>query len=264
MADSVELGTENPDVVEDTADRLVAGVQGAWVSVVLTLGLVLTHILVGLIPYSRGRFAWWGVLVSRRGPRILARCGAMRSSDVDDGEFWRLVSAAFLHVDGLHLLVNTSSLFIVGRVVEAVYGPVRFFNVFLLSAMFGSWMSWSLGHTEESVGASGGVFGLLGVIVVFGWRHRSELPDDLGRLFRRRVAAVAVGNLALGIPLAFIDNYAHVGGLLTGIILGMLLENRVTPTASQRGLSTAAWATFALVLVGSAGRGVVGNWWRGG
>ncbi len=248
------------DVQEATADRLVSRISSSWATVVLAGTLVISHVVVGIIPYTRGRAEWWEVLVSRRGPRLLGRCGAMRTRAVDQGEIYRLVSATFLHADALHLLLNTASLIVVGRVVEAVFGRVRMLCVFLISAMSGATASWLIGRTDTSVGASGGVFGLLGAIVIFGWRHRDDLPDDLGRVFRRRVAVIVVANLALGIPLQFIDDLAHLGGLAAGLIAGMLLSNEVTPGEQP----TRGWTMVLVVLltafIGLAIKGVGANW----
>ena len=245
---------------EATADRLVDRIPGAWATLVLAAVLVLNHIAVGLVPYMRGRAEWWEVLISRRGPRLLARCGAMRTRAVDRGQLYRLVSATFLHADALHLLLNTVSLVVVGRVVEAVFGRVRMLWVFLISAMSGATASWLIGRTDASVGASGGVFGLLGAIVIFGWRHRHELPDDIGRVFRRRVAVIAVANLALGIPLRFIDDLAHFGGLVAGLIAGTLLSNEVTPGERPTRGWTIVLAVLSATFVGLAIRGVANNW----
>ena len=158
--------TAAADPREDFGDRLVDRIRGSRATFVLASLLVGIHLLVGLVPYTRGRAEWWGVLVGRRGPRLLSRFGAMRTRSLDRGDsLYRLVSAAFLHADGLHLLVNVMSLLVVGRIVEAIYGPVRMLWVFLLSAVAGASASWLLGATHTSVGASGGVFGLLGTMI---------------------------------------------------------------------------------------------------
>lgn len=263
-SDHEDSGSEDIDDSEDereaTANRLIDRIPGAWATLVLAAVLVLNHIAVGLVPYTRGRAEWWEVLISRRGPRLLARCGAMRTRAVDNGQFYRLVSATFLHADALHLLLNTVSLVVVGRVVEAVFGRVRMLWVFLISAMSGATASWLIGRTDASVGASGGVFGLLGAIVIFGWRHRHELPDDIGRVFRRRVAVIAVANLALGIPLRFIDDLAHFGGLVAGLIAGTLLSNEVTPGGRPTRGWTVILAVLSAICVGMAIRGVAENW----
>jgi len=253
--------TAAADPREDFGDRLVDRIRGSRATFVLASLLVGIHLLVGLVPYTRGRAEWWGVLVGRRGPRLLSRFGAMRTRSLDRGDsLYRLVSAAFLHADGLHLLVNVMSLLVVGRIVEAIYGPVRMLWVFLLSAVAGASASWLLGATHTSVGASGGVFGLLGALFIFGWRHRTDLPDDIGRIFRRRVAILVAVNLALGIPLQFIDDYAHIGGLVAGAISAMLLSHALDPESSQPRAATVGLALVQVLAVGQAARRVADNW----
>ncbi len=250
-----------PDAIEATGQRLVDRIGASRATFVLAGLLVLSHILVGLVPYTRGRVAWWGVLVARRGPRLLGRCGAMRTRALDRGdEFYRLVSAAFLHADGIHLLVNVLSLLVVGRIVEGVFGPVRMLWVFLVSAMAGAAASWLLGETITSVGASGGVFGLLGALFIFGWRHRSELPDDIGRIFRKRVAILVGLNLALGIPLQFIDDYAHIGGLVAGGITATLLSHSLSLEKRQPRSTTIILVVVQALLVAHALHRIAINW----
>jgi membrane associated rhomboid family serine protease len=241
--------------------RLIDRIATSRATFALAVLLVVCHLVVGLVPYARGRIPWWGVLIARRGPRMLGRFGAMRTQALDRGdEFYRLISAAFLHADGIHLLVNVLSLLVVGRIVEGVYGSVRMLWLFFVSAMAGAAASWLLGATITSVGASGGVFGLLGALFIFGWRHRTEIPDDIGRIFRRRVAILVGLNLALGIPLQFIDDYAHIGGLAAGAILATVLSHGLSrPTTQHRGI-TLLLALTQGVLVGHAIRRVAENW----
>lgn len=240
--------------------RLVDRIPRTWATWTLAAALVCTHLVVGLVPWYRGNAAWWGVLVGRRGPRLLHRFGAMRTPALDRGELYRLVSAGFLHADGLHLLVNVASLLVVGRIVEAVYGPVRMMWVFLVSAVSGASASWLLGHTTNSVGASGGVFGLLGALFIFGWRHRADLPDDIGRVFRRRVAVLVALNLALGIPLRFIDDYAHIGGLFAGVVTAMILTHALDGEQRRLRIQTVALGLLQGLAVAWALRRVIGNW----
>ncbi len=249
------------DPVEATGQRLVDRIGQSKATYALAGLLAVIHVIVGMVPLDRGRIAWWGVLVARRGPRLLGRFGAMRTRALDRGdEFYRLVSAAYLHADGLHLLVNVMSLLVVGRIVEAVYGPVRMLWVFLISAIAGASASWLLGETLTSVGASGGVFGLLGALFIFGWRHRDELPDDIGRIFRRRVAVLVLLNLALGIPLQFIDDYAHMGGLVAGSISAMMLTHGLSDDHPQPRGWTIALALVQALLVAQAIRRIAENW----
>lgn len=243
-------------------DRLFDVLDRPWA----TIGLVVTQFAayagVGLIPWARGNSDLFGLVFRARGPRLLARCGAMWSEGLDQGELWRLVSAAWLHGGWLHMGLNALALIAVGRVVEAIYGRTRMLWLFLLSAMVGGAASWVSG-TLVSVGASGGVFGLMAAAVVFGWRHPDALPDAPSRFFRWKLLPWLFGNLALGFipPLnQIIDNAAHIGGLVAGAALAAVMGNRLVRgergPAWTRGLMAAASG----LLVGLAAWGVAGNW----
>ena len=186
----------------------------------------------------------------------------MWAEGLDSGELWRLVSAAWLHGGWLHMGLNALALVAVGRVVEAIYGRTRMLWLFLLSAMVGAAAS-GVSGTLVSVGASGGVFGLMAAAVVFGWRHPDALPEAPSRFFRWKLLPWLVGNLVLGFipPLnQIIDNAAHIGGLVAGAALASIVGNRLVP--AERG---AAWTRVLMALgigglVGLALWGVAGKW----
>ncbi|HEX4948188.1 MAG TPA: rhomboid family intramembrane serine protease [Blastocatellia bacterium] len=152
-------------------------------------------------------------------------------------QWFRLVTPIFLHIGLLHLITNSYALWMIGPVVERLYGAARFAVLYLLTGMAGvagSLFSVRLNHTPTA-GSSGALFGLFGVLLVVGYKYRRELPDAFRRAFGKGVLTVVVLNLAFGIlynfgkswsqrlPLHFIDNWAHVAGLLTGAILAMIL-----------------------------------------
>jgi len=221
--------------------------------------IVIAHLAVGLVMLSRGRFTWLGVVLAPRGPRLLSRCGAMNADLLDAGELWRTVSMIFLHGDGTHIFLNGIALFALGRLCEAVYGSVRFTWLFLLSGVGGGLFSW-LGGNELSVGASGGIFGLLGAAFVFGWRYRAALPKPTGDFFRKNLAPWIALNLFIGVVIPFIDNLGHTGGLVTGGILALILGNRVVPGEDTGPLAHGGMVLGILFLLGCAAIGVAGKW----
>ena len=186
-------------------------VTGALVSLVVSI-----HLVLGAVMWSRGQVGLIGALLAERGPNLLVRCGAMRAPKIDAGELWRLVSCVFLHGDGLHILLNALALFALGRLCEALYGPSRFLWLFLLSGVCGACFSW-LGGNATSVGASGGIFGLMGASIVFGWRYRHRLPEPMSVFLRRKLAPWVVVNLVIGAVVPFIDNLGHTGGSSAGV-----------------------------------------------
>ena len=134
---------------------------------------------------------------------------------IESGESWRLVTAAFLHEGALHLLVNLYALWILGTFCEPIYGRARYLMIYLAAAIGGSLASTAF-TAEPSVGASGALFGLLGAALVFGFRHRHDLPAAMGRRLRGSLVFWLLVNLALGWMFPFIDAWGHVGGLIGG------------------------------------------------
>jgi membrane associated rhomboid family serine protease len=140
---------------------------------------------------------------------------------ISDGELWRLVTTMFLHAGLMHLFFNASSLLEFGRVVENLYGPPRFVALYFLAGAMGTIASF-LATPVPSVGASGGIFGLMGVMMVFGLKHRTAIPEAMRRRFVREIAGCVALNILLGALLPNIDNAAHIGGLVAGLLLALV------------------------------------------
>jgi len=142
------------------------------------------------------------------------------------GEWWRLVTPVLVHGSLLHLLFNMYFLYLVGPLVEQMYGSVRFVLMYGLTAAAGSAASFLFGGPAPSVGASGAIFGLCGVLLAVSVIHRPVL-DRRGRAVMSQIGGLVVLNLLLGFGFdalgAGIDNAAHVGGLLAGLWLGFVL-----------------------------------------
>ena len=141
---------------------------------------------------------------------------------VADGDIWRLVTSIFLHANLLHLVLNGWALYVLGRNLEAFYGAWRFLALFLLSGVAGAICSAMLSHAI-SVGASGGVFGLLGASVVFAFRWRALLPGRVTRVMGTALLPWVALNLVLGVVIPRIDIAAHLGGLAGGALLALVL-----------------------------------------
>lgn len=199
-----------------------------YVTVSLIATMTLIHLSLGGLMMARRGAGPLLALAGERPTRLLVRAGAMRGARVDLGELWRLISCIFLHGDGLHLLLNMLALWALGRLCEALYGPQRFLGLFLLSGLCGASFSW-LGGNLNSVGASGGIFGLLGAGFIFGWRYRERLPEPMSVFLRRRLAPWIAINLLIGFLIPFIDNLGHIGGLVGGSILAMTMGNAIIP-----------------------------------
>ena len=159
-------------------------------------------------------------------------------------EPWRLVSCLFVHGGPAHMGLNLLALYGLGRLCEALYGGARFLFLFLVSGITGSLLSWGAG-VPMSVGASSAVFGLLGAGVVFGLVQGRHLPSNLRRVFGLRLIPWVLLNLLIGLaPFLSIDNAAHLGGLLGGMVVAVFLGDRVIPWG--RPLRAAAWTMLAV------------------
>ncbi len=133
---------------------------------------------------------------------------------VQNGEIYRLLTAAFLHANLLHLFFNMYALYNLGSQIEKYYGKVKYLIIYLGSALVGSLFSVVLTN-NMSVGASGAIFGLFGAMIYFGYKYRATLDGFL----RSGILPVLLINLVLGFAIPGIDIWAHIGGLLGGVLL---------------------------------------------
>lgn len=150
---------------------------------------------------------------------VLIFFGAKVNPLIDLGQYWRLLTANFIHIGFTHLLFNTYALFVLGKYSESIFGHAKLVFMYLFCGLTGSTLSYLL-SPSLSAGASGAIFGLLGAIIVYGWNNR----------FLRRSGLITNFLIILGINLVFgmvmpgIDNFGHMGGLLGGLFLGGLFR----------------------------------------
>lgn len=145
------------------------------------------------------------------------------------GEYWRLITAAFLHGNIIHLLVNMYSLNIIGTQIENFLGRFKFLIIYFGSTFTASLMS-ALITRGLSVGASGAIFGLLGSLLYFGWHYRLYF----GTALRSQIIPVIMLNLLIGFSMSNIDNAAHIGGLIGGVFISTAVGiNEKTDKASK-------------------------------
>jgi len=144
---------------------------------------------------------------------LLVNLGVQREL-VQQGEVYRLITAAFLHLDIIHLLSNAYALFVIGKLSESYFGKWKFTLIYLFSALTGSLLSISMGD-GFSIGASGAIFGLLGSLLYFGYHYRVYF----GNVLLRQIIPVIVLNLAIGFMVESVDNFAHIGGLIGGLLI---------------------------------------------
>ena len=147
------------------------------------------------------------------------------------GEYWRLWTVTLIHGSLLHLFFNMYALYLAGRIVERWYGPVLTLVFYLTCAAAGSIGSFVFGGDVPSVGASGAVFGLFGLLLAAGRVHHPV--DRQGRSLVGQLGMLILLNLAFGFIVPGIDNAAHIGGLIAGLWIGALIPpTRVQTMAS--------------------------------
>ena len=137
----------------------------------------------------------------------------LHGPSVRNGEIYRVISSVFLHADIIHLLFNCYALYAIGTEVENYLGRIKFLIIYLLSGVFGSLLSITLGN-HASVGASGAIFGLMGSLLYFGYHYRVYL----GQTLKSQIFPLIILNLTYGFMVSGIDNFAHIGGLSGGVL----------------------------------------------
>lgn len=158
----------------------------------------------------------------------------LRKDLVAEGELYRIVSVTLVHGGIIHLLSNMYALYLVGPVVERLYGSARFLLFYVLTAAAGSMLSYVI-TPNDAVGASGAIFGLFGILFV-AQRIHHPLMDRQARSITTQIGALIVINLVFGFGLAGggipIDNWAHIGGLLAGAWIALAVPPQA-PTLAQ-------------------------------
>jgi rhomboid protease GluP len=155
--------------------------------------------------------------------------GANFAPLVSEGEYWRLITANFLHWGVTHLLFNCWSLYAVGAQVESLYGWRRFVAIYVLTGISGAFASYLL-LNGLSAGASTAIFGLVGTLGAYYVKHRHALGGS-GRAALQGIGLSIVVNLVVTFsPGSNIDFWGHFGGFLGGIVLGWFLAPRYEQT----------------------------------
>ena len=163
----------------------------------------------------------------------LIRWGANFAPFVHAGEYWRLITANFLHIGILHIAFNGYALYALGAQAEALYGPRRYVTMYLLSGISGAIFSYMFTQ-GLSAGASTSLFGLFGALVVFYYKQRKAL-GAMGQQQLMSLGITLAANILLSLTNPRIDNWGHVGGFLGGLILAWFFcptYERVNPFAN--------------------------------
>ena len=191
--------------------------RGGFRSAPVTCSLLLLNVVVfaATVLYGGG---FWHTSTS-----VQLAWGANFAPATQDGQWWRLLSAMFLHFGIIHVALNAWALWDLGRLVEHLYGRFRFLVIYFGSGIAGNLLSLAVqGNDAVSGGASGAIFSLLGAFLVFLWRERFHVDRAEFRWFFGASTAFALLTLGMGQVIAGIDNSAHLGGLIAGALLGTI------------------------------------------
>jgi len=175
--------------------------------------------------------------------QTLYQFGAKFRRSILQGDWWRLVTAGFLHGGLMHIAMNSWVLFDLGAQVDEIYGTSRFVVFYILSTIGGFAAStyWS---PAPSVGASAGLFGLIGVMIALGISNQTSV----GAAIRGMYIRWAIYGLLFGLlPYFRVDNAAHIGGLVTGFVIAYFAGTpRISSSRSEQAWRLAAWACALL------------------
>jgi rhomboid protease GluP len=184
-------------------------------------------------------------------PDVLCRLGAVNAPAIlgPPQQWWRLLTAIFLHASLLHLLLNTVGLLLLAPALEEGLGRWRFLVVYLGAGAAGAAASLAVYHPRLGLGASGAIFGVGGGLVALWYHYRASIGRD--------VWTIGLGMVAAGLVLSAlhvgVDNAAHVGGLLAGLGIVALLLHRRSPLLTAAGLVLPAALTAVLAAIAVAG-----------
>lgn len=182
----------------------------------VTQAMIGANLLMALIVLFRGGF---------ENTLTLIAAGADTPSLTLNGQYWRWVSATFLHGSLLHLAFNMFALWQLGRVVERLFGSPKMFIIYMISGIGGSLLSAVAAGDIVSVGASGAVFGMAGAALGMGARHRDQVTPAFKSYLAQGILPIVVYNFFLGLamPGMNINNWAHAGGFVAGFASGFLI-----------------------------------------
>ncbi len=151
---------------------------------------------------------------------VLVHMGALYGPiTVPFGEWWRLLSAIFLHGGIMHLFMNMFSLYLIGRGVERYFNTVSYVSIYLFSGLLGGLASLYMHPASVGVGASGAIFGIFGALAGFFIAYKEKIQAHT-KAFMKEFSIIIGVNLMIGLSIPSVDVSAHVGGLIIGILGG--------------------------------------------
>jgi rhomboid protease GluP len=225
-----------------------SGIFGEHEAPVTTVLLIANVVMLGvswMALAATGRGGGLSILWGLSGPTQYRLGASFPFSIFYMNEWWRVVTAMFLHGGLLHIGFNMMALMQLGPAIEELYGSARYLFIYVFTGAFGFLVSAYFGNF--SLGASGAILGLVGVMLAVTTKRGGSYMRDLrSRLISSVVILFAIGFMGMGI-----DNYAHGGGLLAGFVLGKLFADRQPTSPNERRRAFAMGWLAGLVVVAS-------------
>ena len=169
----------------------------------ITYVLIGINVLLYLVPILLGNYEYIINKYCIHGPSIRG------------GEYYRLITGMFLHGSIMHLFFNMYALYVIGSQIENYFGRIKYLIIYIFSGVLGALFSMIFNGSAVSIGASGAIFGLMGSLLYFGYHYRVYL----GNVLKTQLIPLIIFNLVLGFILSGVDNFAHIGGLIGGVLI---------------------------------------------
>ena len=187
--------------------------------------------------------------------RTLIKWGANFAPLTMDGEYWRLLTSLFIHIGLIHIVFNMIVLMQLGPAAEALFGTRRFLILYILAGLGGGIASNCWNPGTVSAGASGALFGVVGGLLGFMLRKKDQLVEfDFKSQIKNLLLFVGY-NLFIGLTHPHIDNSAHIGGLVTGYLMGFFVLESIH--TSPKKIRVSEWMGVAVAIVALAVSGAI-------
>lgn len=208
--------------------------------VITCVGLYIAALALDISSLLAGAGAAGGLLL-QPSDQALNNLGMGGAIPLAQGRWWSLLTATFLHGNILHILFNMWVLRAYGPLTEQLFGSSRFIVIYIFAGLTGSLLS-TIRGTSYFVGASGAIFGLGGALIYYGWRR----GGTFGRSLLRNMLVWAGINFLIGMSIAYVDNWGHLGGMAGGALAAFVLGYE---EQQRQGLWHHIAALLALLLV---------------
>ncbi len=172
--------------------------------------------------------------------------GAAFKPFILDGQWFRLITSGFVHIGILHLAFNNYALYLIGPHLENYFGRIKYVIIYFGTILISSLFSLVFLDTQTiSAGASGAIFGLLGALLYFGYHHRVFL----GNMMSSGIIPLILINLFIGFSMPGINNAAHIGGLISGVMLAMAVGIKYKTSKAEQINAIIITIIFSLFLI---------------